>query len=122
MTEPSILRARQLAESRAAAARSDALPVEDGWADAVLLIFTAHEIRTRDSRVRFLAEVRRVLAPHGTVVLMEHLRDASNFAVFGPGFLHFLSAAEWRQNIAAAGLRVCEEFALNPFVRVFLIR
>ena len=54
--------------------------------------------------------------------MVEQLRDWKNFAVFGPGFVHFFPAKEWRKVTRRAGLEVEEEFGMTPFVRVFLLR
>jgi ubiquinone/menaquinone biosynthesis C-methylase UbiE len=124
MTERSIKKARRHAASHVRHARADfkALPVQDGEADAVFLIFAAHELRRPDARASFFAELRRVLGIGGQVILVEHLRDWKNFAVFGPGFLHFFSAREWRRVTHGAGLEVEREFGMTPFVRVFVLR
>lgn len=120
MTEASIARARRVYTGAPVAerARYDRLPVED--LDTVFLLFAAHELRQHSARDKFFAEVDRVLAPSGRVVLVEHLRDWPNFLAFGPGFLHFLSRREWlrlgeRWNLDA-------EFSVTPFVRAFVFR
>jgi SAM-dependent methyltransferase len=124
MTERSILRARRLARNEIAAEHVDfrRLPLADGAIDAAMLLLSAHELRTRDTRIALLKELRRALAPGGKVILAEHLRDWKNFLAFGPGFLHFFSRREWREHAAAAGLAVEREFPITPFVRVFVLR
>ena len=87
----------------------------------MLLLLAAHELRRRADRLAFFREARRVLAPGGRIVLVEHLRDAANFAPFGPGFLHFLSRREWLATIAKSRLQIVQEFPITPFVRVFLL-
>jgi hypothetical protein len=87
----------------------------------VFLIFSAHEIRRRDSRARFFEELARVLAAEGSVILMEHLRDTANFLAFGPGFLHFHSRREWLRAAAAGNFRVQQEMSITPFVHVFVM-
>jgi ubiquinone/menaquinone biosynthesis C-methylase UbiE len=101
--------------------RCDALPVGDGWADAVFLLLTAHEIRKAEDRDQFFAEVARILSPGGRVVLVEHLRDTWNAVAFGPGFFHFFSRGEWLRTAARARLRVESERRMTPFVRVFVL-
>src|SRR5262249_27455320 len=106
MTEPSIGRARRSAPLDAEPAAADALPVETASVDAALLLLAAHELRTPEHRAALFAEVRRTLAPAGHAVVVEHLRDAANFAAFGPGFLHFHSRRTWMRAFTGAGLAV----------------
>jgi SAM-dependent methyltransferase len=124
MTEPSIRQARRA--SRAAIpttpARYDALPFENGTVDTAFVIFAAHELRRRDQRVKFFAQVARVLTSRGECLVVEHARDRWNFLAFGPGFLHFFSQREWRQVARQAGLDVKREFAMTRFVHVFILR
>lgn len=123
MTERSIARARQDAEGapRAAAARFSALPLASGGCDAIMIILGAHELRRATAREAFFGEVRRALAPGGVAVVVEHLRDAANFAAFGPGFVHFHSRRTWLRTFSAAGLHVCDAFGVTPFVAVFVL-
>ena len=134
MTEPSIARARASSRTwpRASAGLHDAepsepadyrdLPVPTGTVDAALLLLSAHELRTDQARGALFDELRRVLAPAGRVVVAEHLRDWANFAAFGPGFLHFHSRDAWLRAFARARLAIQSEFAITPFVRVFVLR
>lgn len=122
MTEPSIVRARRLSLDRAAKpAEFRSLPLPDSSQDAVLLIFAAHELRRPESRLQFFREIVRILVPGGRVVLVEHLRDTSNFLAFGPGFLHFLPRREWLRLASAAGLAVRDERRITPFVDVLVL-
>jgi ubiquinone/menaquinone biosynthesis C-methylase UbiE len=93
-----------------------------GSADAVFLIFAAHEIRSAKSRREFFAEMRRVLAPSGRIVLVEHLRDWRNFAAFGPGCFHFQSRQAWLRAANKTGFSVTAEFGVTPFVRIFTLK
>jgi hypothetical protein len=118
MTEASIHEARRVTGARE--------PQPINWAklrpqDAVFLIFTAHEIRWPDSRVRLFRRAAAVLSAGGEIAVVEHVRDWLNFLAFGPGFWHFLPLRTWRATAAAAGLRIREEFSITPFVRVFLM-
>jgi hypothetical protein len=89
--------------------------------DAAFLIFTAHELRRFEARVRLFRAVANAVSDGGQIAVVEHLRDWRNFLAFGPGFWHFLPLPVWRATAAAAGLRVREEFPITPFVRVFLM-
>lgn len=102
--------------------RFDALPLPNADRDTVFLLFAAHEVRNAVQRGQLLTEAARVLDQDGQIVLVEHMRDWKNFLAFGPGFLHFHSAGEWRRCLRSAGLRVEVESQMTPFVRCFLLR
>jgi hypothetical protein len=92
------------------------LTVRDQACDAVVVAFTAHEIRNRQARERFFDELRRCLRPGGRIVLVEHVRDIMNFLAFGPGCLHFLPRREWVRLAENANLVVVNETRITPWV------
>ncbi len=123
MSEPSIQRAR--AENTAMLAEHvdhRRLPFPDQTFDAVILLFAAHELRRASSRETFFHEIHRVLAPTGTVLLVEHVRDLANFAAFGPGFLHFMPRNEWHRLANIAGFEILKGQRMTPFVKTILLR
>jgi len=125
MTEASIRRARP--DSRHELRRDEQadfhrLPVPTGTIEAALLLLSAHELRTEAARMALFTELRRVLGPGGRVVIAEHLRDAANFLAFGPGFLHFHSRRTWTRCFMRTRFDIHAEFAITPFVRVFVLR
>lgn len=124
ITEPSIARARALVPPPVTplAARHDALPLADNFADAVFLLFTAHELRDPIARLKVFRELKRIAAPGARIVLVEHLRDTANFLAFGPGFWHFLPRGEWLRLAAESGLEVTASFKQTPFVTVFVLQ
>ena len=124
MTEPSIARARRLADNYIAAETADFrhLPVPTGTIDVALLLLSAHELRTDETRGALFDELRRVLGPGGRVVVAEHLRDWANFLAFGPGFLHFHSRHAWTRCFNRARFAIQSEFPITPFVRIFVLR
>lgn len=119
MTEPSIERARResRSDSRDMPVDFSALPLPDSEYDTAFLVFSAHEIRNHEDRLRFFKEIRRILKPKGRLVLVEHLRDLWNFTAYGPGFRHFFSRNEWLRVASGAGLSIEAEQAITPFVR-----
>jgi SAM-dependent methyltransferase len=119
MTEPAIKRARQILPPCVPATRASfrRLPLGDGDCDAAFVIFTAHELREAEAREAFFAELRRVLSDRGSVVLVEHLRDAANFVAFGPGAWHFLPRREWLRVAQVCGFAAAGEVSVTPFVR-----
>lgn len=97
------------------------LPVADGSLDAVFLILAAHEIRDRAERRAFFAELDRVLAPGGRIVVVEHLRDGRNFLAYTLGAFHFLGRRAWLDAFAGAGLRLAATFRPNFFLICFVL-
>ncbi len=123
MTESSIARARRLTSCDGPAAHADfrRLPLQDCACDTIFVIFTAHELRSAQARLRFFKELRRVLKPQGHLLLVEHLRDWKNLLAFGPGFLHFYPRREWVLLANEAEFAIAKEFNMTPFVKVFLL-
>jgi SAM-dependent methyltransferase len=122
MTERSIARARDNSNNVSTNVKYDRLPFGANEFDGIFILFAAHELRQPAARRAFLGEVRRTLAPGGRVVVVEHLRDAANFCVYGPGFLHFHSGKTWRTDFATAELEIHREFSFTPFVHVFILK
>ena len=124
MTEGSIAVARRLARNEVPAEAADFrhLPLPRGTIDVAMLLLSAHELRSDESRSALFAELRRVLGPAGRVVIAEHLRDWANFLAFGPGFLHFHSRRAWLRCFSQHRFDVHREFSITPFVRIFVLR
>lgn len=122
MTEASIRRARAL---HPPAAGTLAAPF-DRWpeiqADLILAPLAIHELRRVGERAAWFSEARRSLEPGGRIVVVEHLRDLPNFLAFGPGFMHFHTAAAWRRSWEQAGLELERSSPLTPFLRVFVLK
>lgn len=123
MTEPAVTRAKQDHSTTAALrVQPESLPIEDAWADVVIVTLAAHEIRNSEKRERFFQELRRIVSPAGKVVVVEHLRDLAAALAFGPGIFHFFPRSQWLQQGSRSGLELVGERSITPFVRVFLYR
>lgn len=123
MTEPAVTRARQQkVDGTALTVQADALPVEDCWAELVVVTLAAHEIRNGQKRERFFQELGRIVTHEGRVIVVEHLRDLAAALAFGPGMFHFFPRGEWLRLGRCVGLEVDRERRITPFVRVFVYR
>jgi ubiquinone/menaquinone biosynthesis C-methylase UbiE len=95
--EPYLRSRAQIAAGRAPApvrvvdGRAEAIPVEDGWADAVVCALVLCSV---EDQQRTLAEIRRVLRPGGELRLFEHV-GAHNRA--GQVCLRAVEVAFWRR-------------------------
>jgi len=120
-TEPSIRRARNRLPTKAGtlSISTSEIPLPDGEVDLILAFLSLHEVRDATERVRFLTETKRTLAPHGGIIIVEHLRDLPNFLAYSIGFLHFHSRRTWHQSFSSAGLTISHEDYLSPFIRIF---
>lgn len=123
-TEPSIQRARRAYPPYPGTCTVNtraALPLPTGSTDLAVAFLAAHEIRDAAERAAFFREIVRVLAPAGTLVVTEHLRDPANFLAYTIGFLHFHSRRTWLATFRTAGLRVAREVKITPFITAFLL-
>jgi hypothetical protein len=120
-TEPSIARARAAYPTSAPSVRADAWGADSGSAQLIMCCFAAHEIRDEAQRTAFFREARRVAAPDGRIVLIEHQRDLPNFLAFGPGAFHFLGERAWQRAIGDGGLAIERSLRLTPFVTVRIL-
>ncbi|MGV9270439.1 class I SAM-dependent methyltransferase [Kitasatospora sp. NPDC003701] len=123
-TEGSIRRARRHAPPAPGTlpARPGALPAATGSLDTVLAVLAAHELRRPADRTALFTEAARVLRPGGTLLLVEHLRDLANTAVYGPGAWHFQPRATWLRHAAEAGLHPAAERRIATLITAFAFR
>ena len=75
--------------------RPDSLPLSDNAVDVVIMGFGIHEVHAGPERTTLMDEIKRVLRPHGKVLLVERGWSPLLLFVFGPLFLHFTPAKEW---------------------------
>jgi len=122
-TEVSIERARKVypAYPGTEAISTSVVPLPAASADVIFLFLAAHEIRDGQERSIFFQQLRDSLRENGRMVVLEHLRDVSNFIAYNIGFLHFFSGATWRQAFASAGLSIEKEIKITPFLSAFIL-
>jgi len=120
-TEPAIIRARKVSMVYPGTRqiRSDSIPLQDHSVDVIFLLSAVHEIRSHEEKIRFLQECHRICKPGGTVIMVEHLRDFSNFLAFSVGFTHFFSRKVWQTAFEKAGFSSFAETKFTPFMSVF---
>ncbi len=120
-TEPAIKRARKvsLVYPNTQQIASNSIPLKDNTADIVFLLSAVHEIRSHEEKVQFLKECYRLCKPDGKVIMIEHLRDFSNFLAFSVGFTHFFSRSVWKNAFERAGFSSFQETKFTPFMSIF---
>jgi ubiquinone/menaquinone biosynthesis C-methylase UbiE len=104
-------RERGLSNVRVGYAKAEALPFEDGSFNLVTCRIAPHHF---DSILAFLAETHRVLAPSGTLALVDNVVPAGTVGDFVNGFerlrdpshLRAWSMDEWRDALTACGFTV----------------
>jgi SAM-dependent methyltransferase len=89
--------------------------------DKVFVILSAHEIRNKKERIVFFLELNRILKPKGQIVVIEHLRDISNFIAYNIGSLHFHSKPSWLNTFNKSKLIVISEIKNTPFISTFTL-
>ncbi len=102
--------------------KTTAIPIEDGFADKIFLIFAAHEIRNGAERLAFFKELNRTLKTDGELIVTEHLRDVPNFLAYTIGFLHFYTKALWLKTFHLSGFVVEKRVKITPFVTAFILK
>lgn len=100
---------------------TSALPLSDQFADYIFSIFSAHEIRNQEERNIFFKELKRVAKPSGKIIVVEHLRNTSNFLAYNIGFLHFLSSKTWYNTFKKSGLNIHQQISITPFIKAFIL-
>ncbi|MBP6430690.1 MAG: methyltransferase domain-containing protein [Ferruginibacter sp.] len=97
------------------------IPLENESVDNFFLIFAAHEIRNNEERNIFFKEVNRVLKDNGEVIVVEHLRDVTNFLAYNIGFFHFLSKHKWLATFTNADFAIAKQIKHTPFITSFTL-
>lgn len=122
-TEVSIKRARKAlpAYDGTKQITTDHIPLVDKSIDLIFNIFSIHEVRDSEERIRFLRNQNAALKDDGRCVIVEHLRDVANFAAYNIGFFHFVSLRQWKCNFSKAGFEIETVFKITPFVSVFIL-
>lgn len=120
-TEQAIKRARKvsLVYPNTQQISSHFIPVKDNSVDVVFLLSAAHEIRSNEEKTLFLKECHRICKSNGRVIMVEHLKDFSNFLAFSVGFTHFFSRSTWKKAFGLAGFSSFHENKFTPFMSVF---
>jgi SAM-dependent methyltransferase len=119
---PSLRRARRLSQRLAAHVPVSGIPLAAASLDSIFLTFAAHEVRDLVGQRALFSDLRKALRPGGQLVITEHLRDLANFAVYGPGAMHFQPLATWQARAAEARLSIDSHTAITPFVHRIVCR
>lgn len=87
----------------------DSLPLADQIADMTFMAFVFHEL---DDRSNYLAELKRITKPAGSLAIIDWAKVDSPM---GPPVDHRVDIKEAIREIAAAGFRIESHGALNPY-------
>lgn len=120
-TEPAIIRARKvsLIYPETKQIKYNSIPLETNSVDLIFLLSAVHEIRNNNEKIDFLKECHRICKTKGKIILVEHLRDVSNFLVFSVGFTHFFSSKTWKKVFKNGGFQFVKEMKFTPFMSIF---
>ncbi len=123
-TEVSIKRARKAYPvfTGTQSISTQVVPLASASVDGIFLLLSAHEIRNPAERILFFTQLQVSLRPDGKVIVVEHLRDAYNFAAYTIGFFHFYPRSVWRKTFAQSGLTEVKETKITPFISVFILQ
>jgi|TARA_B110000259_G_scaffold184602_1_gene231970 ubiquinone/menaquinone biosynthesis C-methylase UbiE len=122
-TEISIKRARKQypPHEKTKEIKTSKIDLEGNSIDKVFVILSAHEIRNNEERILFFCELNRILKPKGQIVVIEHLRDLSNFIAYNVGAFHFHSKSTWLNNFNNSNLKLVTEIKSTPFISIFIL-
>lgn len=97
------------------------IDLESNSIDKIFVILSAHEIRNKTERIVFFSELKRILKPKGQIIVIEHLRDLSNFIAYNIGSFHFHSKSTWLNTFNKSKLSVVSEIKNTPFISTFIL-
>lgn len=97
------------------------IDLESNSIDKIFVILSAHEIRNKTERIVFFSELKRILKPKGQIIVIEHLRDISNFIAYNIGSFHFHSKQTWLNTFNKSELTVISEIKNTPFISTFTL-
>jgi len=96
--------------------RIDLLPLPDRYVGAVFMDQILSEFQLPEERDKLLAEVFRILAPDGRLLVAERVRSRSNTLLTGPITYNLPSGEHWRNILENAGFIVRREEYLRGLV------
>ena len=97
------------------------IDLESNSIDKIFVILSAHEIRNKRERIVFFSELKRILKPKGQIIVIEHLRDISNFIAYNIGSFHFHSKPTWLNTFSESELTVVSQIKNTPFISTFTL-
>jgi hypothetical protein len=98
------------------------IPLEKQSQDYIFAILSAHEIRNRQERIRFLKGLGESLKQNGKLIVVEHLRNLPNFMAYTIGFFHFFSKREWKYSFDRSGFTIVKEIRITIFIVAFILQ